>query len=48
VGEVGKWSQLYSVYRDQVASWCKAESIHWNSDGMRIQGWLLYPAHYDP
>ena len=47
VGEIGKWVQLSSVNRDQAASWGNAESVHWNSDRLRIQGWLLYPAHYD-
>ena len=28
--------------------WGKSESIHWQNDGMEIQGWLLYPANYDP
>ena len=29
-------------------SWGKAESIEWNNEGFHVQGWLLYPAHYDP
>ena len=29
-------------------SWGKAESIEWEHDGRHVQGWLLYPAHYDP
>ena len=28
-------------------SWGKAESLHWTNDGLHVQGWLLYPAHYD-
>jgi len=48
VGELGRWHQSSSVNQSAEVSWGKAESIHWNSDGMRIQGWLLYPAHYDP
>jgi len=28
--------------------WGKPESIHWQSDGEQVQGWLLYPANYDP
>ncbi len=28
--------------------WGKPESIHWTSDRFAMQGWLLYPAHYDP
>ena len=29
-------------------SWGKAESITWTNDGFHVQGWLLYPANYDP
>ena len=29
-------------------SWGKAESVEWNNEGFHNQGWLLYPAHYDP
>jgi len=29
-------------------SWGKAESIEWDNEGRHVQGWLLYPAHYDP
>jgi dipeptidyl aminopeptidase/acylaminoacyl peptidase len=28
--------------------WGKAESVHWTSDKFPVQGWLLYPARYDP
>ena len=28
-------------------SWGKAESLSWKNDGFNVQGWLLYPAHYD-
>ena len=28
-------------------SWGKAESIEWEHGGFHVQGWLLYPAHYD-
>jgi dipeptidyl aminopeptidase/acylaminoacyl peptidase len=28
--------------------WGKAESIRWTNGGFHIQGWLLYPADYDP
>ncbi len=30
------------------ASWGKAQSVDWNNQGFRVQGWLLYPANYDP
>ena len=29
-------------------SWGKAESVEWNNEGFHNQGWLLYPANYDP
>jgi dipeptidyl aminopeptidase/acylaminoacyl peptidase len=45
-GPIGRWRQLTSVNQAQTPSWGKAESVHWNSDKSRIQGWLLYPANY--
>ncbi len=33
---------------DEKPTWGKAESIHWTSDSYQVQGWLLYPAGYDP
>jgi dipeptidyl aminopeptidase/acylaminoacyl peptidase len=29
-------------------SWGKAESVTWTNDDFNVQGWLLYPANYDP
>jgi dipeptidyl aminopeptidase/acylaminoacyl peptidase len=29
-------------------AWGKAESVEWDNEGFRVQGWLLYPANYDP
>ncbi|MGY3040869.1 dipeptidyl aminopeptidase/acylaminoacyl peptidase [Rhodanobacter sp. TND4EL1] len=29
-------------------SWGKAESVEWNNEGFHVQGWLLYPANYNP
>jgi dipeptidyl aminopeptidase/acylaminoacyl peptidase len=28
--------------------WGQARSITWHNEGLRIQGWLQMPAHYDP
>ncbi len=30
------------------ADWGKAQSVEWNDQGFHVQGWLLYPDHYDP
>jgi dipeptidyl aminopeptidase/acylaminoacyl peptidase len=29
-------------------AWGEIKSLHWSSDGMKIQGWLVYPKDYDP
>ena len=28
--------------------WGKSESVEWENEGFHVQGWLLYPADYDP
>lgn len=40
--------QITNVNADQKPQWGKAENITWNSDKFRVQGWLLYPANFDP
>jgi dipeptidyl aminopeptidase/acylaminoacyl peptidase len=30
------------------ASWGKSESVTWSNDAFEVQGWLLFPADYDP
>ena len=29
-------------------AWGKAESLSWKNEGFDVQGWLLWPANYDP
>jgi dipeptidyl aminopeptidase/acylaminoacyl peptidase len=29
-------------------AWGKTENIEWTNDGFKVQGWLLYPANYNP
>ena len=33
---------------DNKPAWGKAESVEWQHDGRRVQGWLIYPTGYDP
>jgi dipeptidyl aminopeptidase/acylaminoacyl peptidase len=47
-GPVGNWRQLTHANTSQRPHWGKAESIVWNDDGFRIQGWLVYPENFDP
>ena len=28
--------------------WGRAVSVHWDNQGFAVQGWLLFPPHYDP
>jgi dipeptidyl aminopeptidase/acylaminoacyl peptidase len=36
-----------SLNAGRTPSWGKAESVTWENDGFKVQGWLLYPANYD-
>jgi dipeptidyl aminopeptidase/acylaminoacyl peptidase len=47
-GTLGKWQQVSKINRPAQRSWGDARSIHWTSDGMSVQGWLLYPRDYSP
>lgn len=47
-GPVGSWRQLSHDNAHIQPAWGEAKSLHWASDGFRVQGWLLYPRNYDP
>jgi dipeptidyl aminopeptidase/acylaminoacyl peptidase len=47
-GPVGNWQQLTHVNASERPHWGKAESIVWDNDGFRVQGWLVYPENFDP
>ncbi len=47
--EANATPQAVTHYNDTLKpSWGKSESVTWTNEGFNIQGWLLYPAHYDP
>jgi dipeptidyl aminopeptidase/acylaminoacyl peptidase len=47
VGPPGHWRQ-FTHYNDGInPAWGEMKSLHWTSDGMRVQGWLMYPRDYD-
>ena len=49
VGKLGGPAQPVTHYNDDLKPlWGKSESVSWTSDRFPVQGWLLYPAHYDP
>jgi dipeptidyl aminopeptidase/acylaminoacyl peptidase len=48
VGPLGGPARQVTHYNDALKPlWGRSESIRWTSDTFAIQGWLLYPAHYD-
>ncbi len=47
-GPIGDWKPLTSANAQQQRHWGKSESLVWESDGNRAQGWLLYPENFDP
>jgi dipeptidyl aminopeptidase/acylaminoacyl peptidase len=47
-GEIGAWNNLSSANTMAKRFWGAAKSLHWESDGARVQGWLLYPERFDP
>ncbi len=46
-GPVGAWKQITHLNQIVHPNWGETKSIHWNNDGLRVQGWLLYPKGYD-
>jgi dipeptidyl aminopeptidase/acylaminoacyl peptidase len=47
-GPIGQWTQLSHDNDPVHPEWGEMKSLHWMNDGMRIQGWLMYPKDYDP
>jgi len=47
-GPIGKWTQVTHKNAGVKAPWGEAKSLHWKSDGFDVQGWLIYPANFDP
>jgi dipeptidyl aminopeptidase/acylaminoacyl peptidase len=47
-GPVGNMKQITHLNDGMKPAWGKTESIDWTNDGFKVQGWLLYPANYDP
>jgi dipeptidyl aminopeptidase/acylaminoacyl peptidase len=46
-GEIGDWKKVTHANAEQRPHWGKAESVTWQSDGGKVQGWLLYPEGFD-
>jgi dipeptidyl aminopeptidase/acylaminoacyl peptidase len=47
-GSFNKQAQITHLNADIHFPLPRSENIEWTNNGQRIQGWLLYPANYDP
>jgi dipeptidyl aminopeptidase/acylaminoacyl peptidase len=47
-GAVGAWHQVTTANHDVRPLWGEAKSVHWTSDQLTAQGWLVLPKDYDP
>ncbi|MGE5277886.1 MAG: prolyl oligopeptidase family serine peptidase [Acidobacteriota bacterium] len=47
-GPIGQWKPVTRVNAGATPWWGEVKSLHWQSDGMRVQGWLVYPMKFDP
>ena len=47
-GLLGEWSARTNANRSLKPTWGAPEKVHWTSDGVEVQGWVLPPAHPDP
>jgi dipeptidyl aminopeptidase/acylaminoacyl peptidase len=47
-GEIGDWKQITRANAELTPAWGKAESLKWTTAIGPVQGWLVYPANFDP
>jgi dipeptidyl aminopeptidase/acylaminoacyl peptidase len=47
-GAIGAWGQKTRANSGVRPEWGEAKSLHWKSDEFQVQGWLIYPANFDP
>ena len=47
-GAIGAWTAQTAVNAAIQPLWGEVKSLHWTSDKYQVQGWLMYPANFDP
>jgi dipeptidyl aminopeptidase/acylaminoacyl peptidase len=47
-GAIGDWKQVTHSNDEIRPAWGPAKSLHWSNGDTKVQGWLMYPANYDP
>jgi dipeptidyl aminopeptidase/acylaminoacyl peptidase len=49
LGKLGQSPKPITHYNDNLKpAWGKSESVEWKNEGFNVQGWLIFPANYDP
>ncbi|MDP9053978.1 MAG: S9 family peptidase [Acidobacteriota bacterium] len=48
-GTVNNWTARPLTHANDSLQplWGKTQNVHWRSDELQVQGWLMYPLHYD-
>ena len=47
-GSLSNVSQITHLNDSLQRDWGRTESLTWDNEGFRVQGWLIYPKNYDP
>jgi dipeptidyl aminopeptidase/acylaminoacyl peptidase len=47
-GTINNLKQITHLNDGLQPAWGKTEDVEWINEGSKVQGWLLYPANYDP
>jgi dipeptidyl aminopeptidase/acylaminoacyl peptidase len=47
-GPIGGWTVQTGANTAIKPLWGEVKSLHWPSDKYQVQGWLIYPANFDP
>jgi dipeptidyl aminopeptidase/acylaminoacyl peptidase len=47
-GQAGDWRPMTHANDNLRPSWGTGKKIHWRNDGYNVEGWLLYPAGFNP
>jgi dipeptidyl aminopeptidase/acylaminoacyl peptidase len=47
-GPIGDWKQITQVNANLKPAWGEAKSLRWTTSIGSVQGWLIYPADFDP
>jgi len=47
-GDINHLKQITHYNDDLKPSWGRSESVTWENEGFHVQGWLLFPANYNP